>query len=205
LRLNQLGTRVKEVGRIVGRALSAAVAVCLLASPSDAAVEADFNGDGLVDRVVLPRPPDTNIVVRLSNGAPQVLKFHDRIISIVATDINHDGEVDLGALSERHGVFVWLNKGKTSHGRLKALKRKHHLPRGFSLNKRGPLASAPGSSPDGPAANASQDDRDADHDEHAADVDHQRPSMEVPSLVVPRLTDARGVASPSRAPPSAHD
>jgi hypothetical protein len=179
--------------------------VCLLASPADAAVEADFNGDGLIDRIVLPRPPDTNIVVRLSNGAPQVLKFHDRILAIVATDINHDGEIDLSALSERHGVFVWLNKGKASHGRLKALKRKHHHPGGFSLSTRGPLASAPGSSPDGPAATGSQDDRDADHDARATHDHDPRPTTELSCLVVPRLTDARGMASPSRAPPSAHD
>ena len=179
--------------------------MCLLALPADAAVEADFNGDGLVDRVVLPRPPDTNIVVRLSNGPPQVLKFYDRIISIVAADINHDGEIDLSALSERRGVFVWLNKGKASHGRLKALKRKHHRPGGFSLSTRGPLASAPGSSPDGPPAGGTQDDRDADHDQRATGDHDPRPSADLPSLVVPPLTDARGVASPSRAPPAAHD
>jgi hypothetical protein len=200
-----LRTRVKAIGQIAGRALSAAVALCLLALPADAAVEADFNGDGLVDRVVLPHPPETNIVVRLSNGAPQVLKFYDRIISIVATDINHDGEIDLSALSERHGVFVWLNKGKTNHGRLKALKRKHHHPRGFSLSRRGPLASAPGSSGDGPSATSSQDDRDADHDDRPTDDHDQRPSTDVPSPVIPRLTDARRVTSSSRAPPSAHD
>jgi hypothetical protein len=200
-----LSTRVKAFGRIVGRTLSAAVTVCLLASPADASVEADFNGDGLIDRVVLPRPPDTNIVVRLSNGAPQVLKFYDHIISIVATDINHDGAIDLSALSERHGVFVWLNKGKTSHGRLKALQRKHHYPGGFSLSTRGPLASAPGSSADGPAATTSPDDRDADHDDRATNDRDQRPSTELPSPVVPRPTDASSVASPSRAPPSAHD
>jgi hypothetical protein len=200
-----LRIRVKAIGRIAGRTLSAAVALCLLASPADAAVEADFNGDGLVDRIVLPRPPDTNIVVRFSNAAPQILKLHDRIISIVATDINHDGEIDLSALSERHGVFVWLNKGKRSHGHLKAVKRKHHHPGGFSLSTRGPLASAPGSSADGPAANSSQDDRDADHDDRATDDHDPRPSTELPSLTIPRLTDARGLASPSRAPPSALD
>jgi hypothetical protein len=176
-----------------------------LASPADAAVEADFNGDGLIDRVVLPRPPDTNIVVRFSNGAPQVLKFYDRIISIVATDINHDGEIDLSALSERRGVFVWLNKGKASHGHLKALKRIHHRPIAFSLSTRGPLASAPGSSPEGPAATGSQDDRDAAHDERATHDHDPRPSTELPTPVALPVTDARGVASPSRAPPSAHD
>ena len=131
-------------GRFVGRVVSAAAALCLLAAPAEAALEADFNGDGVLDHVVLPHPPDTNIVVRVSGGAPQVLKFYDRIISIVATDVNHDGEIDLSALSERRGVFIWLNKGKAANGRLKTLKRKHHR-RGFSLNTGGPLASAPGS------------------------------------------------------------
>ena len=52
-------------GRFVARAVSAAAALCLLTSPAEAAVEADFNGDGVLDRVVLPRPTDTNIVVRV--------------------------------------------------------------------------------------------------------------------------------------------
>jgi hypothetical protein len=185
--------------------LSVTTAVCLLGSPAEAAIEVDFNGDGVIDRVVLPKPPDTNIVVRFSAGAPQILKFHDRIISIVTTDINHDGEIDIGALSERHGVFIWLNKGKASHGRLKALKRRHHRG-GFSLTTRGPLASAPESSPDGPSATGSQDDRDqsASHER----ITHEFSQYDVgtlPSAPFPPLPDPHGVRSPSRAPPSGHD
>jgi hypothetical protein len=189
-------------GRFVGRAVSAAAALCLLASPAEAAVEADFNGDGVLDRVVLPRPPDTNIVVRVSGGVPQVLKFHDRIISIVATDVNHDGEIDLSALSERRGVFIWLNKGKAANGHLKTLKRKQHHRRGFSLNTGGPLASAPGSSSSSSNAAGASDDRGRSaHDDHPTYELNWRPVTNPPSPAVPALPDRRAGASSSRAPP----
>jgi len=189
-------------GRFVARLVSAAATLCLLASPADAAIEADFNGDGVLDRIVLPRPPETNIVVRLSGAAPQVLKFYDHVISIVATDIDHDGKIDLSALSERRGVFIWLNKGQPSKGHLKALKRKHH-DRGFSLSTRGPLASAPGSSSSGPAATGTQDDRDRSaSDLRITHAFNQRPALHQPSSLIPALPEDPGGASPSRAPPA---
>ena len=188
-------------GRLIGRTLSAAAAVCLLASPANAAIDADFNGDGVLDRVVLPRPPETNIVVRVSGGAPQVLRFYDRIISIVAADVNHDGEIDLSALSERRGVFIWLNKGKAANGHLKTLKRKHPK-RGFSLITGGPLASAPGSGPSSPSPTGTSDDRDRPaHHENITHELSERPATETPSPSVPPLLDHRSGASPSRAPP----
>jgi hypothetical protein len=199
-----LSPNVTKLRRFVGRALSSvAAAVCLLGSPAEAAIDADFNGDGVIDRVVLPKPPDTNILVHFSHGAPQVLKFYDRVVSIVATDINHDGEIDIGALSERRGVFIWLNKGKASHGRLKALKRRHHRG-GFSLTTRGPLASAPESSLDGPAATGPQDDRSASHDRITHEFTPEVAST-LPSPRVPPLPDAHGVRSSSRAPPAGLD
>lgn len=190
-------------GRFVGRVVSAVAALCLLAAPAEAALEADFNGDGVLDHVVLPHPPDTNIVVRVSGGAPQVLKFYDRIISIVATDVNHDGEIDLSALSERRGVFIWLNKGKAANGHLKTLKRKHHR-RGFSLNTGGPLASAPGStSSTSNAAGASDDRGRAAHDEHITLELSWRLATDPPSPAVAAVPDRRAGASSSRAPPFA--
>jgi hypothetical protein len=195
-----LKTIATAFGRLIGRTLSAAAAVCLLASPADAAIEADFNGDGVLDRVVLSRSLETNIVVRVSGGVPQVLTTYDRIISIVAADVNHDGEVDLSALSERRGVFVWLNKGKASNGHLRVLKRQHHRS-GFSLTTRGSLTSAPRSSPEGPAATGSQDDRDpVDHERTAHDL-NQRRTVDRVSPLVTALLDARSGTSPSRAPP----
>jgi hypothetical protein len=188
-------------GRFIGRTLSVAAAVCLMASPADAAIDADFNGDGVLDRVVLSRPPETSIVVRLSGGAPQILTTYDRIVSIVAADVNHDGEIDLSALSERRGVFVWLNKGKASNGHLRALKRKHHRG-GLALTTGGPLASAPRQTREGPAANSSPDDRDpADHERLAHHFGHRRASDRCFPLVA-TLLDDRGAASPSRAPPT---
>jgi hypothetical protein len=189
--------------RVVGPALSAAAAVCLLVSPVEAAIEADFNGDGVLDRVVLSHPHETSIVVRMPGSPPQVLKLHDRIIAIIATDINHDGEIDLGALSERRGVFIWLNGGKSNNGRLKALKRKHHRG-GFSLSTRGPLASAPGSSPDGSAATGLQDDRSRSASYECSTPElNQRPALDLITPLVERLPDAGAGASQSRAPPSA--
>jgi hypothetical protein len=198
-----LSPNVTKLGRFVGRALSVAAAVCLLGSPAAAAIDADFNADGVIDRVVLPKPPNTNILVHFSHGAPQVLKFYDRIISIVATDINHDGEIDIGALSERRGVFIWLNKGKAGKGRLRVLKRRHHRG-GFSLTTRGPLASAPPSSLDGPAATGPQDDRSACHDCIIHELTPEVAAT-LPSPLAPPLPDAHGVRSPSRAPPSGLD
>jgi hypothetical protein len=195
-----LKTIARAFGRLIGRTLSAAAALCLLASPADAAIEADFNGDGVLDRVVLSRPPESSIVVRVSGGVPQLLTTHDRIISIVAADVNHDGAIDLSALSERRGVFVWLNKGKASNGHLRALKRRHHRG-GFSLTTHGSLASAPRSSPEGPAASGSQDERDPVDHKHTAHDLTQRRTVDRLSRLVTALLDERGGASPSRAPP----
>src|ERR1700704_4560393 len=109
-----------------------AAALFLAANPARASIAADFNGDGVLDSVVLPRPPATNIVIQLSGSAPQILKLSVRIISVVAADIDHDGYLDLSVLTERRGLHVWLNKA--GHGRFAALK-KHRGPRGFGVSR----------------------------------------------------------------------
>ena len=176
--------------------------MCLFAAPARAALDADFNGDGILDRIVLPHPPQTHIVVRLSGGVPQVLNFHDRIISVVAADVDHDGNLDIGTLSERRGVLIWLNKGQGPHGHFKALERRHRTGR-FSFNTHGALASAPGSSADGPAATATDDDQDRlAHADHITYDVSDRPTLEHRNPTVPTLPDDRGSGSPSRAPPA---
>jgi VCBS repeat protein len=109
-----------------------AAALFLAANPARASIAADFNGDGVLDSVVLPRPPATNIVIQLSGSAPQILKLSVRIISVVAADIDHDGYLDLSVLTERRGLHVWLNKA--GHGRFAALK-KHRGPHGFGVSR----------------------------------------------------------------------
>src|SRR5580765_3545599 len=119
------------VRKVVALAASLAAALCLSATPAHAAIAADFNGDGVLDTEELPHPPETNIIVQLSGSAPQILKLSGRIISVVAVDIDHDGHLDLSALSEHQGLHVWLNKA--GHGRFAALK-KHRAPRGFNFS-----------------------------------------------------------------------
>ena len=129
-----------------------AAALFLTANPARAAIAADFNGDGVMDLVDLPRPPATNIVIHLSGSAPQILKLSVRIISVVAADIDHDGTLDLSALTERRGLHVWLNKA--GHGRFAALK-KHRAPHGFGIS-RGSQAAPTEREPDAPAAAGDQ-------------------------------------------------
>ena len=105
-------------------------ALCLWRPPAHATIAADFNGDGVLDAVVLR--PRNDIIVRLSGSAPQILKLSGRIISVVASDIDHDGHLDLSALSEHEGLHVWLNKA--GHGRFAAL-QKHRAPRAFGFSR----------------------------------------------------------------------
>jgi hypothetical protein len=128
------------------------IALCLMADLAHASIAADFNGDGVLDAVVLPRPPETNIVIRVSGAAPQILKLSGRIISIVATDIDHDGSLDLSVLSERRGLHVWLNKA--GRGRFAPLK-KHRAPRWFKFEGR-PRTSATQPGEDAPATSSDQ-------------------------------------------------
>jgi hypothetical protein len=195
-------TRASGIRRVIAGLLGAVAAVCLFAAPARAALDADFNGDGIPDRVVLPRPPETNIVVRLSGAAPQVLRFFDRVISVVASDVDHDGDLDISALSERRGLFIWLNHGmRGQRAHFKPLKRKSRT-HDLSIGSKGLLASAPEDPQNGPAATGPDDDRD--RLAQAEPVTHevtQQPSHERPTPFCPALPVDRAGASGSRAPP----
>jgi len=126
--------KVRDLVREFGAVACALVtALCLSAGVAQAAIVADFNGDGVLDAVVLPRPPETNIVIHISGSAPQILKLSGHLLAIVASDVDHVGTLDLSALSDRRGRVVWLNKA--GHGRFAALK-KHRGPRGFVFSRR---------------------------------------------------------------------
>jgi VCBS repeat protein len=177
-----------------------AATIGLLASPVHAAIDADFNRDGVPDAVVLPRPPETNIVVRISGATPQVLHFPGGLVSIAAVDLDHDGNLDLTAVSAHRGVFIWLNNG--GHGRLKALKRhsRHHR---VSLADARPFLAPPRSLQERSAPQGLQDDRDRQLS------DGSSASVLVPNASSRTLPQARfamptapGGASSSRAPPS---
>jgi hypothetical protein len=97
------------------------VAVLLFhALPARAAVLADFNGDGVLDRAVLQRTTRTRIILKISGARPQVLRLADPLLSFAAVDIDRDGDLDLGTLSQWRGVAVWLNQGNGRFVRLPA-------------------------------------------------------------------------------------
>jgi hypothetical protein len=120
-------------GRRIGRILGAALAVvCLHSFPARASVIADFNGDGVLDQVVAARSPISGLIVSISGSStPLVLKLSEPPLSFVAADVDRDGDVDL-ILSKRHGLLVWLNRGR---GRF-TVSHRHSLPRSLQQQPR---------------------------------------------------------------------
>jgi hypothetical protein len=125
-----------------------ALSVCILAAPARAATLADFNGDGLPDPVTAASAP-SRIFVKVSGLDTQVLHVADRILTVVAADVDHDGRLDLSTFSVRRGLSVWLNRG----GHFVRARRAHPL-RGTTVERPGPLASPAGSTNRFPSAPA---------------------------------------------------
>src|SRR5438046_5958273 len=183
---------VRRVGALVA-------ALCLTASPARAAITADFNGDGVLDSVGLPRPPDTNIVIHVSGSAPQILRLPGRIVSVVAADIDHDGSLDLSALSESRGLFVSLNKA--GHGRFAKLKR-HRARRGFGLSRRS-HTSATQAGDDAPAASSDRSGTpDADAPRAGPVFDAPPGNYTVETLLSLSSAPDLGKSTAPRGPPS---
>jgi hypothetical protein len=112
-----------------------ALSVGVLAAPASAAVVADFNGDGRADRVTSSSSSHAFVFVTVSGQDTQVLRVSDRILAVVAVDIDHDGTLDLSTLSPRRGLSVWLNRG----GKFVRARRTHH-PQGVTIERPGPRA-----------------------------------------------------------------
>ena len=132
---------------VLGAATGAAAAPSPdLPSPRD--VSADFDGDGIADTATVVRGTrGWQIQVRLSRTARlRVLRLPSEVLTIVATDVDADGRIDLGASTRQHGIFAWINYGR---GKFNGLPRRplrapavHHL----SASKRARLT---GPKPDG--------------------------------------------------------
>jgi len=186
---------VKKLGAV---SVSLLAALFLCADAAQASIIADFNGDGVLDAVVLPHPPDTKIIIQISGSAPQVLKHCGRVFSVVAADVDHDGHLDLSILSERRGLLVWLNK--SGHGRFVALK-KHRVPRGSGFSGRSHTsASQPGD--DTPAASGDQGgvpDADAPR---AGPVFGASPAGYTVPTVFPKSFEDLGNSTAPRGPPT---
>ncbi len=106
--------------------------VWLVPERASAAVIADFNSDGIADSVELsPFSPD-RVVVRVSGSRVQVLDLWERVIALVAADVDHDGDSDLGILSEHRGVGIWLNADGSGQFAAHNLRHRHRRV-GFQL------------------------------------------------------------------------
>ena len=106
---------VHGVSRVARRAIRLlALAVTVVAVPAAASAQAllaDFNGDGIHDRVE-PGVRPTEVVVRLSSGHRQRhLQADSPIIKLTAIDFNRDGHLDLVATTRPGGLTVWINRG----------------------------------------------------------------------------------------------
>jgi hypothetical protein len=105
---------------IVG-ALLASVAPASAAALAMTSIRADFDNDGIADTVtVINDGRSSQVRVWLSHLARfRVLRIPDEIVSVMATDLNEDGRVDVRAATRLHGVLVWINHGR---GHLKRVK-----------------------------------------------------------------------------------
>ena len=72
----------------------------------------DLNGDRIADRVKISHS-SSELLVRLSwYGGTQHLATPDRVMRVIAADVDGDGDQDLVARTARRGLQVWLNHGR---------------------------------------------------------------------------------------------
>jgi hypothetical protein len=72
----------------------------------------DFDGDGHPDVALIQEDGHgRHVSVRLS-GLPGVVTLETAVVSVIAVDIDHDGDVDLIAAAPTGEVVTWLNDGQ---------------------------------------------------------------------------------------------
>jgi hypothetical protein len=97
---------------LVGVALLVA-GIPLTSAPARAdTLHADFDGDGVRDRIDIGLRV-RELDVRLSTSrTPQRLRADDLILRFVVTDIDRDGDPDVVASTRRIGLQIWINTGR---------------------------------------------------------------------------------------------
>jgi FG-GAP-like repeat len=72
----------------------------------------DFDGDGRQDLAIIQDGADgSHISIRLS-GSSSTISLESRAVTIVVTDIDQDGDLDLVAVAPSGQVVAWLNDGR---------------------------------------------------------------------------------------------
>jgi hypothetical protein len=96
------------------RLLAAACALLIwgAVTPALAALQTDFDDDGVINTVTLVTGVRPYIrIAAPGTHEPLVLPLKERVSSIVAIDVDHDGLTDLAA-TKRRGLIFWKNQGK---------------------------------------------------------------------------------------------
>jgi len=71
---------------------------------------ADFDADGRLDVAVI-QEGGSRVRVTLS-GSPDAPTFEVNATSIVASDIDHDGDLDLTVATPTNQIVIWVNDGR---------------------------------------------------------------------------------------------
>jgi hypothetical protein len=72
----------------------------------------DFDGDGHPDVALIQDGPGASHVLVTLSGSSGHVSLAANVVSLVASDIDHDGDVDLVAATTLGTVLIWLNDGR---------------------------------------------------------------------------------------------
>jgi FG-GAP-like repeat len=78
--------------------------------PAPQRASADFDADGRPD-VAAIQAGGSRVWVTLS-GSPDTTAFEVNATSIIASDIDHDGDLDLTVATPTNQILIWLNDGR---------------------------------------------------------------------------------------------
>jgi hypothetical protein len=82
-----------------------------VARPLPQSARGDFDGDGRPDLAAIRQSPaGLQITVGLS-GSSAVVDLSANVTGLLGEDVDHDGDVDLVAVSRAGEVLIWLNDG----------------------------------------------------------------------------------------------
>jgi VCBS repeat protein len=84
----------------------------LVPQPLPQQVTVDFNGDGRSDFALIRTTPDSSYVTIGLTGSNDGVILNTRVVGLTALDIDHDGDIDLVAVTPSGQLIIWLNDGR---------------------------------------------------------------------------------------------
>jgi hypothetical protein len=100
------------VRRIILAALCGVAALLVPGTAQADSLRADLDGDGIRDRIEFGCGSRELAIHLSATRRWQRLQSRDLIVRFVVADIDHDGDPDLVANTQRSGLRIWINKGR---------------------------------------------------------------------------------------------